>query len=206
MIIPATAQGTQILRPCSAPGCPELTAGGLCESHRRARQQQHDEHRGTSSERGYDADHRRLRILCFQRDGWRCVDCDWEPDIVRLFREAELGDPPTETVLAELRARHNRGERHLHADHQVPIAERPDLRLDLENMRTRCDACHRGKTLRESRGTGRAGQIGGDRHRGTTPWSRIKTRRFPGFFRMGCTVSLLTEEFVQVPLTEEFLV
>jgi hypothetical protein len=36
------------------------------------------------------------------------------------------------------------------------------LRLDLDNMRTRCDGCHRAKTMRESRGgTGRAGQIGG---------------------------------------------
>src|SRR5450432_2278442 len=109
MIIQATAQVKRLLRPCSTPGCPELAAGGPCESHRRERQQQHDERRGTSGDRGYDTDHRRLRILCFQRDGWRCVDCDWEPDIVRLFREADMGDPPTETVLAELRARHNRG-------------------------------------------------------------------------------------------------
>jgi 5-methylcytosine-specific restriction protein A len=183
MVSQANSQGTRILRPCSIPGCPELTPRGPCESHRRARQREHDERRGTSGERGYDADHRRLRILCFQRDGWRRVDCGWEPDIIRLFREADIGDPPTETVLAELLARHNRGERHLHADHQVPIQERPDLRLDLDNLRTRCDACHRGKTLRESRGTGRAGQIGTSPLGGTTPWSRIKTRRFPGFFR-----------------------
>jgi 5-methylcytosine-specific restriction endonuclease McrA len=205
MNIQAIAPGTRILRPCSTTGCPELTAGGPCESHRRARQLEHDERRGTSGDRGYDADHRRLRLLCFQRDGWRCVDCDWEPDIVRLFREAELGDPPTETVLAELRVRHNRGERHLHADHQVPIAERPDLRLDLENMRTRCDACHRGKTLRESRGTGRAGQIGAAFHGGTTPWDRIKSRRFPRFFRTSRTVNFLTQDFGWLPCTKELL-
>jgi 5-methylcytosine-specific restriction endonuclease McrA len=58
-------------------------------------------------------------------------------------------------VLAELRDRHNRRERHLHADHQVPIEDRPDLRLDLDNLRTRCDGCHRAKTVRETRGTGR---------------------------------------------------
>jgi 5-methylcytosine-specific restriction endonuclease McrA len=58
-------------------------------------------------------------------------------------------------VLAELRDRHNRGDRHLHADHQIPVADRPDLRLDLDNLRTRCDGCHRAKTVRETRGTGR---------------------------------------------------
>ncbi|MGI8746321.1 MAG: HNH endonuclease [Bryobacteraceae bacterium] len=116
--------------------------------------------RGTPLERGYDAHHRRLRVLCFQRDGWRCVDCGWEPDLSADFRRFDLGDPPTDRVLAELRDRHNRGERHLHADHQVPIAERPDLRLDLDNLKTRCDACHRAKTNRETvAGTGRAGRI-----------------------------------------------
>ena len=145
----------RILRPCSTPGCPELTSGGPCEQHRRARQREHDERRGSSRDRGYDADHRRLRILCFQRDGWRCVDCGWEPTIVADFRQYGLGDPPTDRVLAELRDRHNRRERHLHADHQVPIEDRPDLRLDLDNLRTRCDGCHRAKTVRETRGTGR---------------------------------------------------
>jgi HNH endonuclease len=151
------------------------------------------------------ADHRRLRVLCFQRDGWRCIDCGWEQDIIKLFREADIGDPPIETLLAELRARHNRGERHLHADHQVPIQERPDLRLDLDNLRTRCDACHRGKTLRESRRTGRAGQIGGVSHGRTTPWDRIKSRRFPGFFRIRHTVSVLTQDLGKLSRPEDVL-
>ena len=144
----------RILRPCTTPGCPRLTPGGPCEQHRRARQREHDERRGSSFDRGYDADHRRLRLLCFQRDCWRCLDCGWEPDIVRDFREAGLGPPPAEQVLDELRCAFARGDRHLHADHQIPIEERPDLRLDLENLRTRCDGCHRAKTMRECRGTG----------------------------------------------------
>jgi 5-methylcytosine-specific restriction endonuclease McrA len=114
------------------------------------RQPNQDAERGKSAERGYDAYHRRLRILCFQRDRWRCVDCGWEPDIAADFRRFELGDPPTDRVLAELRDRHNRGERHLHANHQIPIAERPDLRLDLANLQTLCDGCHSAKTRRES--------------------------------------------------------
>ena len=171
----------RILRPCTTPGCPELTPGGPCEQHRRARQREHDERRGSSRDRGYDADHRRLRVLCFQRDGWRCVDCGWEPDIVADFRRYGLGDPPTDRVLAELRDRHNRGERHLHADHQIPIAERPDLRLDLDNLRTRCDGCHRAKTVRETRGTGRPVIISKSFRINTTGYHRTKSRRFSGF-------------------------
>jgi hypothetical protein len=37
----------------------------------------------------------------------------------------------------------------------VPIEQRPDLRLDLDNLRTRCDRCHLAKTMREcARGRG----------------------------------------------------
>jgi hypothetical protein len=43
------------------------------------------------AERGYDADHRRLRVLCFTRDNWRSVDCGWEPDLVELHRRLNLG-------------------------------------------------------------------------------------------------------------------
>jgi 5-methylcytosine-specific restriction enzyme A len=138
-----------ILRACTIAGCPELTLGGPCAAHVRARQRDRDERRGTPMERGYDAQHRWLRLLCFLRDAWRCVDCSWEPDVVRIFRETGLGEPPVGRVLDELRRRHNRNQRHLHADHELPIADRPDLRLDVGNMRTRCDACHRMKTMRE---------------------------------------------------------
>ena len=77
------------------------------------------------------------------------------PDLVRTFREAGLALPPPAQILAELRQRFARGERHLHADHQLSIEKRPDLRLDLDNVRTRCDACHRSKTNREDGGFGR---------------------------------------------------
>jgi 5-methylcytosine-specific restriction endonuclease McrA len=111
---------------------------------------QRDERRGTSAQRGYDAAHRRLRVLCFIRDEWRCVDCGWEPNLVTDFRLFDLGPPPVEQVLAELRERFSQGEKHLHADHQIPIHDRPDLRLSLDNLRTRCNACHGAKTMRES--------------------------------------------------------
>ncbi len=42
----------------------------------------------------------RLRIFCFLRDRWRCVDCAWEPDVAKDFRQFGLGPPPTEQVPA----------------------------------------------------------------------------------------------------------
>lgn len=138
--------------PCKSPGCGALCDGEpYCPNHKRQRQRSQDARRGTSTERGYDARHRRLRIACFERDGWRCVDCGWEPDIVTDCRRLGLGDPPVEYVRHELRERLNRGERHLHADHEIPIAVRPDLRLDLDNLKTRCDRCHNRKTMKELR-------------------------------------------------------
>ena len=138
------------LRPCGQPGCRTLCEARYCPAHKKSVAKQHDEQRGGSAARGYDADHRRLRVLCFIRDEWRCVDCGWEPNLVRDFRQFELGPPPVEQVLAELRERFSQGERHLHADHQLTIAERPDLRLDLDNLRTRCNRCHNRKTRLET--------------------------------------------------------
>ena len=107
---PATAH--RILHPCPLLGCRELTAGGPCDANRRTLQREHDARRGTTAERGYDRDHRRLRVRCFQRDAWRCVDCGWEPEVVRLFREVGLGLPSVQTVLAELREAFARGHCH----------------------------------------------------------------------------------------------
>jgi len=137
-------------RSCNAPGCGLLCDGGsYCPRHKRETSRQHDQQRGNSAIRGYDADHRKLRVLCFQRDAWRCSECGWEPEIVADFRCCELGDAPAADVLEELRQRRRRGERHLHADHRIPIAVRPDLRLVLDNLQTLCDGCHSRKTLRE---------------------------------------------------------
>jgi hypothetical protein len=118
-------------------------------------QKQRDDRRGSPTQRGYDANHNRRRIQCFVRDGWKCVDCQWEPDSVRDFRLYGLGDPPIEAILEELRGRWHRNQKHLHGDHDIPIQERPDLRLDLDNYRTRCNECHSAKTLREQNGIAR---------------------------------------------------
>jgi 5-methylcytosine-specific restriction endonuclease McrA len=118
--------------------------------HQQALQRSYDDRRGSRIERGYDEHHERLRVLCFQRDEWRCRECGWEPDVVRDCRLAGVDAPPAEVVLEELRRAKNAGERHLHADHIVPIAVSPGRRQDLDNAQTLCDWCHRRKTMKEN--------------------------------------------------------
>ena len=77
------------LRPCRVPGCPELVGGGgYCSKHtpretaRTAEQRRScDRRRGTSSERGYDARHRRWRLMVLRRDPV-CRMCRREPSSV----------------------------------------------------------------------------------------------------------------------------
>lgn len=108
-----------------------------------------DRHRLSPTERGYDGAHRKLRLLAFERDGWTCVDCGWQPMVVRQCKEVGLEMPPRAVILEELRRAKNLNERHLHADHEVPIEMQPNLRLELDNYRTRCNICHSAKTMRE---------------------------------------------------------
>jgi len=88
------------------------------------------------------------------RDEWRCVDCGWEPEIVRDFRESGLGLPSVEAIIEAGKIAFAKGERHLHADHQIPIEQAEDLKLDLDNYKTRCNVCHASKTAREDGGFG----------------------------------------------------
>lgn len=136
-------------RPCSV--CGVLCASGRCAEHSQAKQAE----RETTAGRGYGAAHKRLRVMCFERDEWRCVDCGWEPLIVKDFREAGVPAPSTDLILKQLGVAYARKEQHLHADHQVPIEDNPELALDLDNLRTRCNHCHNAKTAREDGGFGR---------------------------------------------------
>jgi hypothetical protein len=125
----------RILRPCSTPGCPELTPGGPCEQHRRARQREHDERPGTSVERGYDAGHRWLAqaVLDELRGPFVCGDAGGP-------EAPEAASGPTGQPGAKGRHTCHRG------------ANECRFRFDL---RKRCDGCHGAKTMRESvRGTG----------------------------------------------------
>jgi HNH endonuclease len=123
-------------RSCSTPGCRHAAANGARCIHCERKQ------KGTAAARGYDADHRRLRILAFQRDNWRCVDCGWRPQIIVDCERVGIDDPPLEEILNDLRRAYHRGERHLHGDHILPIEERPEQRLNLDNYATRCNVCH----------------------------------------------------------------
>jgi hypothetical protein len=137
-------------RNCSN-GCGRLTDNGArCATC----QKQTDERRLSPTQRGYDKHHDRLRIQCFERDGWKCVDCGWEPDVVRDSTTYGLDAPPSSVILEELRRQWHQGKRHLHGDHDIPIQDRPDLRLDLDNYRTRCNECHSAKTMREQNTAG----------------------------------------------------
>ena len=48
----------------------------------------------------------------------------------------------TGRILDSLRLAFGRGEKHLHAHHVVRVAEAPELRLTLENLKTKCSECH----------------------------------------------------------------
>ncbi len=52
-------------RPCRSPGCPHLTndPSRYCAAHKRQAQQQQDQQRGTSTERGYDSHWQRIRRM-----------------------------------------------------------------------------------------------------------------------------------------------
>ena len=129
--------------------------GQRCPKCTKQRQQATNANRGTSTEQCYDRTHRRMRIQCFERDRWTCIDCGWQPRIVETW--ARLGTnrlPPTPAILAELRQRYNARQTHLQADHIVPIEQRPDLRSTLSNYATRCSRCHARKTATTDGGFG----------------------------------------------------
>lgn len=140
-------------RACSTPGCfGTAVVGSRCPRCERARQTAVDSSRGSSNARGYDSVHRRLRVMCFERDAWRCVACGWEPPVVQQCRTLGIEAPPTEVILEELRLAKQRNDRHLHADHREPVERRPDLSRELDNYQTLCNLCHAAKTVRENCG------------------------------------------------------
>ena len=169
--------------------------------HRQALQRRYDGRRGTTVERGYDEHHERLRVLCFQRDEWRCRECGWEPDVVRDCRLADVEVAPADVVLDELRRAKLAGERHLHADHVLPIATRPGLRLGLGNVQTLCSLCHARKTMAERQAPASAGGTGSRseklaRRRGDQRWPSVRQSAHKNF--------LFLREDLKMPAKQRF--
>jgi 5-methylcytosine-specific restriction protein A len=118
----ASSVARTILRPCSVLGCIALTfKGNTCEAHRREQQRTYDDQRGSPTTRGYDSHWRRLRL-------------------------AKLSANP----FCEIRT-HCRGMIATEVHHQLSIRERPDLRLDINNLLSSCKPCHSAITRREQR-------------------------------------------------------
>lgn len=115
-------------RPCRHPGCSVLlSGGGLCDRHRKRRQRQQDQRRGSAASRLYGAAWRKARALFLSENPW-CVHC--------LARGSNF------KVVATV------------VDHIVP--HRGDLKLfwDQENWQALCKPCHDIKTATEDGGFG----------------------------------------------------
>ena len=137
--------------PTTAPHlCPRCgpTTHTSCPAALDERRQQTERVRGTSTDRGYDTSWRVVRVHAITRDAFRCVSCGWEPEMVRLAKA--MGQPiPVVATLRVLTALQQAGERHLHVDHIQAIDARPDLRLDISNLRTLCNVCHNSRTAHD---------------------------------------------------------
>ena len=110
-------------RACRWPGCPEIVRDRsevYCKQHRTKVKRKHnkayDDSRGTSSERGYDADWQRFRKWFLAQPGnqW-CYLC--------LKDKGKYVRPDV-----------------IH--HIIPVSERFDLRLVASNCQALCHACH----------------------------------------------------------------
>ena len=112
-------------RPCAHPGCRALVHGaeGRCDRHRRQVARERDDRRGSSTARGYGSDWQRLRVRKLQADPL-CEGCKSQGRV----------------SLAE------------EVDHIVRIVERPDLRLDMDNLQSLCRPCHAAKSAAERSG------------------------------------------------------
>ena len=59
---------SRLKKPCSYPGCPNLTHERYCEQHKKQERQRQDEHRGSSRERGYTKTWEQVRMIKLRQD------------------------------------------------------------------------------------------------------------------------------------------
>lgn len=103
------------LSPCHQPGCPKLAKSGssYCELHKKQNEKVYDTARGTAAERGYDATWAKVRAIYLSQHPL-CEECLKVNKIV-----------PSKIP-----------------HHIKPIHKYPDLRLDMNNLKALCVACH----------------------------------------------------------------
>lgn len=109
-------------RPCSQPGCPNLSEHSYCEVHRKAVK--------ANAAREYDQSRRDQEMRGFY------ISTAW-----RKLRELKLKQSP---VCEEC---YRRGciSKAIIADHIQPAREYPSKRLDIDNLQSLCRACHNRK-------------------------------------------------------------
>lgn len=108
-------------RPCNHPGCPELVSDGqYCEQHKKEKQKQQDEQRGSAASRGYDSRWQKAR-LAYLREHPLCVQCHKEGRVVAA------------SVV----------------DHIIPHKGDKQLFWSKNNWQALCKHCHDVKTAKE---------------------------------------------------------
>ncbi len=108
-------------RTCAGPGCAQLiTEGARCPACAAQSQRAAETQRGSSWRRGYDVVWQRVRTLYIR----------WHPECEDCLEAGLVGIPTTQV------------------HHLVKVRDRPDLRLELSNLRGLCDACHSRRTGR----------------------------------------------------------
>jgi len=106
-------------RPCSHPGCPELTDDRLCSTHAKQQQRRQDQERSTAAERGYDYRWQKYRKAYLAAHPL-CVEC----------------------------LNHDRVTAATVVDHIKPHRGDQKLFWDPKNHQSLCKPCHDSKTAR----------------------------------------------------------
>ena len=107
---------------CGYRGCPNTTTDRYCPEHLPLARRFTDRARGTTAERGYDADWQRLAEQRRNLDHYLCQHC--------------LAD---DRLIASVIV-----------DHIVPLHIRPDWRLEIANTQVLCSDCHTRKSSQDN--------------------------------------------------------
>src|SRR5216684_1850416 len=113
-------------KPCQKPGCPALVGSTdrFCEKHLALKSQRREKqpHQAMYSLSRW---RRGLQPMVIRRDPFCMSGVVCDPDNVGNRAPSE------------------------HADHIIPVSERPDLAWDMDNLQGLCPACHSHKTATE---------------------------------------------------------